>query len=393
MADPVAWPFATGGDYAERLDWLTDVPVGPTGNTVHRRLRQSPRIRVELAALEEGRVRRRMESLLRDNSAGWWRVPVPVDACRLEASAASAATVLMVDTTGARFVGGGYALLQGDDPLQVEVVQIATGGVASGSLTLEAGLASAWPQWTVVTPLRLARLSEFPQVRRFTADASDVVELGFRLEEALDDAAVITGDTYRDYPVWPFRPVWTSDPQWVPERSLLGSDDEIAAPLAYDLAQAPQGQTTMQFAVDTRAEVVAFRQALFALAGRWSPAWVPSWNSDARIVANVANGATSIDIEGPNLAGTTLANNHRDLRIELWDGTVLYRRITGITMPAPGVERLAVGAIATGFSASDVRLVSFMVLCTQDADTNLLRYWTRDVMECELTWRQLVHGL
>ena len=156
-AEPVAWPFATGGEYAERLDWLTDVMAAPTGNSGHRRLRQSPRIRVELAALEEGRVRRRMESLLRDNSAGWWRVPVPVDACRLEASASAAATVLMVDTTGARFVGGGYALLQGDDPLQVEVVQIAAGGVASGSLTLEAGLASAWPQWTLVTPLRLAR--------------------------------------------------------------------------------------------------------------------------------------------------------------------------------------------------------------------------------------------
>lgn len=393
-ADPVAWPFAMGGEYSERLDWLTDVPVAPTGGTQHRRLRQSPRVFLALASLVEGRVRRRMEALLRDHAARQWRAPVAVDSCRLGAAADAADTVLTVDTGDSRFEAEGYVLLQGDDPLAAEVVQIAIGGVASGALTLDAGVVSAWPIGTLVTPLRMARLVDFPQVGRFTSDATDVVDLTFRLEEPLDDAAEIAGDTYRDFPVWPFAPVWSSDPVWVPERALLGQDDEIAKPLSYDLSGAPQGRTTMQYTLDTREGVVAFRKALFALAGRWSPAWVPSWASDLRIVANVADGANSIDIEAPVLAGLDLPDNHRDLRIALRDGTVLYRRITGVTTPAPGVERIALGsAIATGFAAADVHLVSFMVLCVQDADTNLLRYWTRDVMDCELTWRQLVHGL
>ncbi len=393
-ADPVAWPFFTGGDYAERLDWLTDVMVAPTGNTTHRRIRQSPRVQVTFSTLEEGRARRRMESLLRDNSAGMWRVPLAVDGRRLGAAATAGATALTVDTAGARFVPGGHALLQGDDPLVAEVVQIAAGGVSSGSLTLEAELLADWPAWTRVTPLRRARLAEFPQIGRFTSDASDVVELSFRLEEALDDAPEILGDLYRGYPVWPFRPVWSSDPQWSPERGLQGSDDEVSAPFAYDLAGVPQGRVAMQYTAADRAEIMAFRKALYALAGRWSPVWVASWNSDARVVAGVANGATSIDIEGPNLAGVALASNQRDLRIELWNGTVLHRRITAVSTPSAGVERLSLdSAIATGFQSADVRLVSFIVLCTQDADTNLLRYWTGDVMECELTWRQLAHGL
>mgnify|MGYP000847559848 FL=1 len=393
-AEPLAWPFGTGGDYTEQLDWMTDVPAAATGETKHSRLRQSPRVTLAMASLEEGRARRRMDALLRQNSAGQWRAPVLVDACRLTAAADAADTVIALDVADARFLAGGHALLWNGDAFTAEVVEIDAGGVAADALTLAAGLASAWPAGTLVTPLRKARLTEFPQVGRFTSDASDVVDLAFGLIEPLDDTPEITGDTYRGYPVWPFRPVWTSDPAWVPQRDVQGVDYEFAPPVVHDLAGMSQGRTTMQYAPDTRAAVVAFRRALFALAGRWAPVWVDTATADVRIVANVANGANSIDIEGPLLADTGVTNNQRDLRIQLWNGTVLYRRVTGVTTPAPGVERLALGsAIATGFAAADVVLASWLLLSVQDADTNLLRYWTRDLLECELTWRQLVHGL
>ena len=393
-ADPVPWAFATGGEYSERLDWLTDVPAGPVGNTQHRRLRQSPRVTLAMASLEEARTRRRMDALLRDNAGGQWRAPVRVDTCRLTSAAAVDDTVLSLDVDDARFVGGGHALLTSGDPFAAELVQIAAGGVAAGALTLEGGVVTAWPAGTLVTPLRTARLTEFPQVSRFTSDASDVVDLSFGLLEALDDEAVVAGDTYRDFPVWPFRPVWTSDPAWVPQRELQGVDYEFAPPVLHDLAGMPQARTTMQYAQDTRADVVAFRQALFALAGRWKPAWVPSWAADVRIVANVSNGAITLDVEGPLLAGTALPNNQRDLRIELRDGSVRYCRVASFATLSASTERLTLAsAIATGFAAADVVLASWMALSVQDADTNLLRYWTRDVMECELTWRQLVHEL
>ena len=392
--DPIAWPFATGGDYSEQLDWATDVIAVSAGGSQHRRLRQSPRVTLALSALLEGTARRRMEALLRANSAGQWWVPVWIDSAALTADAAAADTVLALDVADARFVAGGRALLWNGDALTATVVEIASGGVGSSSLILSAGLAAALPKSTLVVPLRLGRLSEFPQVSRFTADASDVVELAFRLDEPLDDTAAMAGDTYRSFPVWPFRPDWSEAPAWAPERVLQSVDDGIGPPLVHDLAAVPQGRTAMHYLLMTAAEVVAFRRALFALAGRWSPAWIPSWNGDARIVAAVANGATSIDIQAPCFAGLPLANNQRDLRIELRNGTVLYRRITGVTTPSAAVERLALdSAISTGFAPADVLLVSLMTLCVQEADTNLLRYWTREVMECDLVWRQVAHGL
>lgn len=392
--DPIVWPFATGGEYSEQLDWATDVIPVASGGSQHRRLRQSPRVTLALSALLEGTARRRMEALLRANSAGQWWVPVWIDSVTLAAPASVADTELALDVGDARFADGGRVLLWNGDALTAVVVEIAAGGVAPTALTLAAGLAVALPAGALVVPLRLGRLAEFPQVGRFTADASDVVELSFRLDEPLDDAAAIAGDTYRSYPVWPFRPDWSSGPAWSPERVLQSVDDGIGPPLVHDLAAVPQGKQAMSYQMTTPAEVVAFRRALFALAGRWSPAWVPSWNGDARVVATVANGATSIDIQAPCFTGLPLPANQRDIRIELRAGTVLYRRITDVTTPSAGVERLALDApIATGFAVADVLLVSLMTLCVQDADTNMLRYWTREVMECDLTWRQVAHGL
>lgn len=395
MADnPVAWAYTPGGDYSEQLDWLTDVIRTPSGNTQHRRLRQSPRITVAFDALETGASRRRMEALLRDNAAGVWWVPVWVDAVQVDAPVAAGATAIPVATSGARFADAGHVLLWDAVANTGAVAAIATGGIGPASITLAVGLAAALPAWVAVVPVRAGRLSEFPQVGRFTASASDAINLQFQLREPLEDAATIAGDLYRGFPVWPFRPDWGTQPAWVPERVLQTIDDDIGPPVVYDMAAVPQGKTTLGYAMAGSDAVHAFRSALFALAGRWSPVWIASYNSDLRVIADVAAGASAIDVEWPTLSGLDLADNQRDIRIELLNGSVLYRRITGITTPAGGVERLALDApIAVGFSAGDVLLVSMMALCVQDADTNLLRYWARDFVECTLMWRQIAHGL
>ena len=55
----------------------------------------------------------------------------------------------------------------------------------------------------------------------------------------------------------------------------------------------------------------------------------PGWNSDLLLAAAVADSDTSLTVEwaGYALFGQLQAS-WRDIRIEFWDGTVLYRRIT-----------------------------------------------------------------
>jgi len=393
--DPVAWTFAAGGDYSEQLDWWTDMMSAPTGGTQHRRLRESPRTLLSSYAMESGANRRWMDALLRSNSAGAWWAPVSIDARPLAMAAAVSDDALLVSIDGARFLEGGHVLVVGEDPRRFEVREIDT--VDDDFLVLSTGLALAWPAGTQLYPVRRARLAETPSVGRFTADDSDLVPIRFRLEEPLDSEPAIPGETYRGLPVFDFvSPVWTSNPAWVPERLLVTVDNEIAAPVVIDTAGVALGKVAMQYAPDTSAAIAAFRGALFALAGRWSPAWVPSWIHDLRIAAPVSAGAITLDVDGPLLSTSAgaIAPNHRDIRIELHSGAVYYRRITAVAAYSATVDRLTLGsALPAAFTVAQVRMISFITLSVQDADTNLLRYFGPDVAQCEMVWRELSHEL
>lgn len=376
----------------EELAWLTDQMRAPTGGTQHRCLRPSPRTTIEMDSLESGANRRWMDYLLRGNSAGTWWAPVLIDMRQLAAGAAAAAEALSVDTAGARFIEGGHVLVIGEDPRIFEVCEIDS--IASDTIGLADPLAYTWPAGTQVMPVRRARFADMPAIGRFTSDSSGLIDLRFRLEEDLDTPASIPGSTYRGLPVFDFAmPAWTTDPSWVPERQTSAVDDEIGVPVVADLAGVALGKTTMQYAPDTAADVLAFRGALFALAGRWSPAWVPSWTHDLQVVANVASSATTIDVGGPLLSAATLQANHRDIRIELFDGTVLYRRITDVAAHTSTVDRLTVDSALPAFSAGSVRMVCHLGLCTQGSDVNRLRYADATAMQCELVWEELDHEL
>lgn len=393
MVEPIAWTFAPGGEYTEEFQWLTDVLQAPTGGTQHRRLRISPRAVVGFSALESGARRVWMDRQLRNHSAARWWVPVSIDTRYLASTVSAGATVLSTPVAGARFVAGGKVLVMGDDPRKFEVGAISA--VGSSSLTLSPGLAGGWPAGTQLIPLRAGYLLEAPQVGRFTSQDSALVALRFRLTDALDTTAAMPGATYRSYPVFDtFVPVWLSDPVWVPERRVALVDDDIATPLALDTAGVALGKTTMQYAPDSAADVASFRAALFALAGRWSPAWVPSWAQDLRLVAGVGAGQGYIDVEGPVLSDQPLAANRRDIRIELFGGTVHYRRITDASALSGTVDRLTLDStLPAAFQLSDIKLVSFITLSVLDADAVSLSYFDTSAAVCELVWRELDHDL
>lgn len=395
MADPAVWPFAPGGEYSEELAWLTDMLQAPSGGTQHRRLRQSPRTVIAFAALESGAVRRRMELLLRANSALPWWVPVAIDVRSLGSAVSIGATSLPVTVDNARFIGGGKVLAMGNDSAQYELLSIASGGVSGSALTLSAATTKAWPAGTLLYPVRRGNLAEAPQIGRFTGDSVGLVELRFMLDDPLDTTAALSGSTYRGLPVFDaFAPAWSSDPTWTPERLAVRIDDEIATPFVADLAGVSTSKMVMRYAPDTAAAVVSFRAALFALAGRWSPVWVPTAAHDLRMVAAVSNGQGYIDVEGPLLSTLPLPANRRDIRIELEGGTVHHRRITAAAAQSATVDRLTLDStITTGFALEAVRRVCFLSLCVQDSDTNRLDYFGPAMLQCELSWRELDHEL
>lgn len=388
VTDAVAWPFAIGGSISERLEWLTDLLEPPYGPPQTRKLRQAPRTVFNFDGLESKASRRWMETLLAANRVGLWHVPLAIDTTELGAAAAISDEVLQVETAGRRFRAGGNALLLGSNAREHEVVEIDT--VDADSITLVQPLTRAWRTGAMLVPTIGARLTEAPNLGRFTGDDAPY-SIAFRADEPLDWPGDLGATLYRDFPVIELPADWTSDPGFRPERLVDTLDNSIGRVRQYDLAGVLRPEIRFALTLAGRSNISAFRSLLHGLCGRWQPAWVPSLGQDVAIKA--VNTSTTLDVEWMGIHEWALQGNRRDIRIERRGAAPIYRRINAAVEVNASTERLQLdAALPGGFALADVVAVSFMALSLQDSDTNLLRLWDRDVVNSEVSFKGITHA-
>ena len=353
------------------MEWLTDLLPAPTGPEQRRRLREAPRVSLQFDSLEEADARRRMENLLAVNGSGLWRVPLVSDALFLTAAMAIGATAVPADAADLRFSAGGLALIVGRDPAVFDVVAIVS--VVGGAITLDApGVTHAWPEGSRVLPLVTCRLRDVPQLPRFT-DQATPLRIEFTSAEPMDWTPSAGAAAYRGAPVLEIRPDWSTDPEFTPERGLAIVDNDTGQPAVFDQSGIALGRYAFGFSLYGRTELAAFRSLLYAMAGRWSPIWVPSQAQDFRVVAPLVSASPNLDVAPIGFADWPLQVNRQDLRIELATGEVLYRRITDTAVLGGGGERLILDAnLGVNATVEQVRSVEFLALCRQDSDVNLL---------------------
>jgi hypothetical protein len=381
----VVWSYSADGEVVERWEWLTDLMRAATGPEQARRLRTSPRIFQAFDALESGASRRQLENALIAHGSDTWAVPLVQDAAVLTAAASSLSTTLALDTTDRRLRVGGRVLLVADDPRTYDLGTVAS--VDVDAIELEAPPALAWPAGTTVVPVESGMLHVTPSLARFTGDAVPL-RLEFRLTEPLDVAEDAGDATYRGLPVLEWDPDWSVEPTAQPERQQLTVDAGTGPVSVFDLPEIPLGLHRIEVVLQSRAELVAFRKLLYALAGRWGSIWVPTLAQDLRVTGALVAASSTLDVEWSGLGATDLVPNRRDIRIELASGAVLYRRITDVDALGDDQERLTLdSALGVNAAAAEVASVSYLVLRRQDSDVNLLRYWSDGVVVSELTFR------
>jgi hypothetical protein len=113
------------------------------------------------------------------------------------------------------------------------------------------------------------------------------------------------------------------------------------------------------------------------------------------VVASISAVDTTIDVEWCGYTDNLLGDpNRKDIRIELANGTVLYRRITASSEISATVERLTIdAALGVAVTPADVVLVSFITLMRQESDAAEFSYWTGDVAETALSLKGFRHEL
>jgi hypothetical protein len=367
LADLPVWtlPANWKGGCLERLEWRTSVLRSRRGAEQRLALRQAPRRALEVSFLLHRQDRTLFDLSVHRVGSGEWYLPLFHHTQRLGAALVAGATAIPLGTYGRGFVAPGAALLYAS-PAVYEAVEIA--GLDSTSLTLAAPLAAGWPEGTRLLPLRRGRLAEQPSVRQLT-DTTGTAEVRFELTEPDDFPALAMPVTYRDFPVLTLAPDRAEDLETAYERAIAeldnGSGRKHLADAAPDITITTQQHAWFLHGVQEHAE---FYGLLYTLRGRLKALWLPTFAADLELLE--ADGGAGITVAW---CGYTAFGGPRvgreDIRIELRDGTSLYRRITAAAEDGDGNEFLTLSsALGTPLEPAAVRRISWMTLSRLDQD-------------------------
>lgn len=365
---PVLWPVPAdwGRPVRESLSWLTDMMIAPTfGVSQKRQLRIAPRRSFSFDVIAEGRERRLLDTLRFDGGSRQWLLPIWPDGQVLAETVASSSDEIPCLTSGYDFVAGGQAVLWTAMD-QWEVATIAT--IEADRLVLADGLSAGWSSGARLWPVRKARINGASEESVWHDDASRM-PVQFRIDEPCDWPAVLPATTYRDLPLLDTRPDYRAGVDSDYGRYLEDVDNETGAVTVYDTVGLPVRHQDHAWRLFGRAEHSAFRSLAYGLAGRFGQLWVPSWNSDLKVVATIAAAATAVTVQwcGYTLFGREQIGR-RDIRIELFGGAVYHRRIVD-SAEAGETEVLAIdAALGADVSPAAIRSVSFVTLSQLAAD-------------------------
>lgn len=299
------------------------------------------------------------------------------EAEKITTAAGSGDTTVNIDTRYMQIEAGDSFVFT--TPNRVNVIAEIDSFTAS-DITFTQPLGTALPLDTYGMPVRFGHLADMPRLEFGQKNLQDTA-LKLRTE-ADHDLSTYPNSTYFDFHASdnksPNRPI-------IRKRGLSG---RTARGMIYRETQELDGITGRVFVTGTeplgewitdltvycrsKAEIYAWREFLHYVRGSWGTFYLPSFQNDLPLDQPITLGGNTFEI--PYMGIEAFFNGqapYRDLRFELEDGSVEYKRITQVTDNGNGTETVTVDSVigSVGFSAIDSTVISFMRLCRIDGDT------------------------
>lgn len=386
----IAWSWAPdwSDGMTERLSWLTDILQSESMVEQRRALRTTPRREFEISGYAEGRERQLLDIALFGWSQRTWAIPIWPDIQWLSTPVTLGSLRIDCQTADLDFTVGSLAMLRGESAFDYEVVEVAA--IDATGLTLARATQSGWPSGTRLYPARTAQLVEQPSLKRLT-DRLVQMDVRFLITEPCDWPKGLPTTLYRNRPVLEARPDESEELSSSCQRNLLTLDSSMALPAVLDtagLAMPVQGHRWLELGRSARS---SYRKLLYALIGRVGELWVPTHADDLTLAAQITEGGTTLEVENIGYARFGLQRTGRkDIRIELYDGTVFHRRITDSTEVSGTLERLEINAaLGRLVTPTQIARISWMTLCRLDSDSVEIDHMTdsEGVAASSLTFR------
>jgi hypothetical protein len=383
----VVFPFAPSwrAPIIEQLAWKTSILTAHNGSEQRIQLRQQPRRQLEYELFAELSEASLLEAMLWGWQARVYALPLWTEPHRLNQFLPSNSSVIPVPTANKDFFVGGLAVLI-QDPFTVEAVEVAQ--VNEHSITLHRPTAFSWPIGSFVYPARLARLPKKQSLSRLTAGVAKA-NVRFEMAElSLLDAKEYPTQ-YRDYAVLDKRPNWSNPIDAEYARKLTRLDYQVGLTTLDTHSATPAIVQNMTFLLENAADILSFRQWLYARAGQQHPVWVPTWSTDLEVIEPVTT-------DSPNLTIRTIGYDlyyraqfgRNDVMVLLNDDTVFYRHIVGSVQSETARELITLDKpLGRTIHPKEIKLVSFMGLCRLDSDQVEIVWQSSEVAIVSLNFR------
>lgn len=377
----------------ETLQFKTDVMTAWSGAEQRRALRIAPRRQFQFSAPMGQQERRVIEAALFAWSSMVWALPIFSDGQRIASALTPGVFTVPCDTINRDFVAGGLAILI-RDAANYEVLQVAS--VSGTTLSLSNAVAGSWPSGSRLYPVRTARLASYPKIARENGQYA-TVQPEFVTVEPCDWTPASGLPQYRSFPVLENSPDagTANDASYERESNLI--DNETGVVEMDDIADIGFPVWMHNWFMQGRTQRAFFRSLMYLLKGRQGEIWVPTYQSDLKLAALIASTATTMDVE---MTGYTLflvgQVNRQDIRIELLNGTVFYRRVTGSTSVDTNTERLSIdSSLGQQVTPSQVRRISYMSLCRLNNDNIDIMHENGDtgLATAATQWRATNHNV
>lgn len=351
---PVVWPFSPSS-ISETLEFATDVRGSATGE-MRDTLKEATQ-RFTLGHILTHEAAAKAQGLMASNPLAEWYVPIWVDATQVTSTIASGATSLTVETD-AEFTAGGLAIIIKDSD-NYELVTIDT--VGSGSVTLTGAVVATYAPKVMVAPVRRCIAPSglsggvIVGATSLTVEflALDMTDIGASTLPTLDGLDVLA-----DSPK-------VAEPLTISETQAFelvsngfGSYDMIATQ-TYS-----RERRRVAFADHDRSARHARRKWLHHVRGRMRPFWLPTFQNDLPLTADIGSGDTVITTGIYSPVAADLIGRG----VMIWDDAgAVYRKITDATTSF-GAHNLTIAAPGRAFVAANTR-VALMRVVRFDADT------------------------
>lgn len=315
----------------ESLEWLTDVIKAYSGKEQRRCLRKNARRKFEFDFMVQGLAAQEFENQL----WGWqnrpYATPVFTDPCPLTVDLDVGTSVVPLNTLTYSFDAYELAMII-DSSGAYEVVQIAE--VSDTILLLSNPTQYAWSKGCTVYPMITARLPTETPYKRVTGHLIQG-KLALSCEVGSIGAYTPTADpvtTFNGYEVITYQPNWSGGIDFsggFGVRTFDSATGKVDIATREDYAKLSRQH---QWLLPSRAAILAYREMLYRLKGRFGTVYVPTWNSDFTLArAHYASESALYVLPNSFRQLVGVDPNRNKIMIRLKSGVTAYFTIDTVT--------------------------------------------------------------